>query len=83
MGYIRSRNLRPDDFQSVSDLAKLPYLTRDIILDQGARTCAPTTTLTGFVGSAQWGNDRRTRSGLQLISVLAPEVAGYCAGSSG
>ena len=34
---MRIRNLRPDDFQSASDLAKLPYLTRDIIRDQGAR----------------------------------------------
>jgi phenylacetate-CoA ligase len=34
---MRSRDLRPDDFQSASDLAKLPYLTRDIIRDQGAR----------------------------------------------
>jgi phenylacetate-CoA ligase len=29
--------LRPDDFQSASDLAKLPYLTRDIIREQGVR----------------------------------------------
>ena len=34
---MRSRDLRPDDFQSASDLAKLPYLTRDIIRDQAAR----------------------------------------------
>jgi phenylacetate-CoA ligase len=34
---MRSMNLRPDDFQSVSDLAKLPYLTREIIRDQAAR----------------------------------------------
>lgn len=34
---MRSRNLHPDDFQSVCDLAKLPYLTRDIIRDQAAR----------------------------------------------
>jgi len=29
--------LRPGDFQSANDLAKLPYLTRDLIRDQGAR----------------------------------------------
>ena len=34
---MRSRNLRPDDFQVARDLVKLPYLTRDIIRDQGAR----------------------------------------------
>lgn len=33
---IRKR-LCPDDFQSVGDLAKLPYLTRDIIREQGSR----------------------------------------------
>ena len=30
---MKDRNLRPDDFQSISDLAKLPYLTRDLIRD--------------------------------------------------
>ena len=34
---MRSRDLRADDFQSISDLAKLPYLTRDIVRDQAAR----------------------------------------------
>jgi phenylacetate-CoA ligase len=34
---MRSRNLHPDEFQSVSDLSKLPYLTRDIIRAQAAR----------------------------------------------
>jgi phenylacetate-CoA ligase len=34
---MRFRNLRPDDFQAAGDLAKLPYLTRDIIRDQGER----------------------------------------------
>jgi phenylacetate-CoA ligase len=34
---MKARDLRPGDFQSASDLAKLPYLTRDIIRDQGVR----------------------------------------------
>jgi phenylacetate-CoA ligase len=34
---MRSRNLRPDDFLSARDLAKLPYLTREIIRGQAAR----------------------------------------------
>jgi phenylacetate-CoA ligase len=34
---MKSRNLRPDDFQSASDLTKLPYLTRDIIRGQASR----------------------------------------------
>jgi len=34
---MRSRNLRSEDFQEARDLAKLPYLTREIIRDQGAR----------------------------------------------
>lgn len=32
-----ARNLRPEDFQSINDLAKLPYLTRETIREQGAR----------------------------------------------
>src|SRR5690349_339387 len=34
---MMSRNLCPDDFQSQRDLAKLPYLTRDIIRNQASR----------------------------------------------
>jgi phenylacetate-CoA ligase len=34
---MRSKNLRPDDFHAARDLAKLPYLTRDIIRGQGMR----------------------------------------------
>src|SRR5262249_511356 len=34
---MRSRNLRPEDFTSLADLAKLPYLTRDIIRREGVR----------------------------------------------
>jgi phenylacetate-CoA ligase len=34
---MRSRNLTPQDFRSVSDVAKLPYLTREIIREQGSR----------------------------------------------
>lgn len=34
---MNSRNVRPDDFRAISDLAKLPYLTREIIREQGAR----------------------------------------------
>jgi phenylacetate-CoA ligase len=34
---MRSRNLCPDDFQLAVDLTKLPYLTRDIIRQQGTR----------------------------------------------
>jgi phenylacetate-CoA ligase len=34
---MKSRNLRPEDFASVSDLAKLPYLTRDIVRSEGIR----------------------------------------------
>lgn len=34
---MRSRDLRPEDFRSISDLAKLPYLTRETIREQGAR----------------------------------------------
>jgi phenylacetate-CoA ligase len=34
---MQSRQLHPDDFQTPCDLAKLPYLTRDIIRAQAAR----------------------------------------------
>jgi phenylacetate-CoA ligase len=34
---MNSRNVRPDDFRTISDLAKLPYLTRETIREQGAR----------------------------------------------
>ena len=34
---MRSRNVGPDDFHSIRDLAKLPYLTRETIREQGAR----------------------------------------------
>lgn len=34
---MNSRNVRPDDFRAISDLAKLPYLTRETIREQGAR----------------------------------------------
>lgn len=34
---MNSRNVRPDDFRSIRDLAKLPYLTRETIREQGAR----------------------------------------------
>ncbi len=34
---MNSRNVRPDDFRSIGDLAKLPYLTRETIREQGAR----------------------------------------------
>jgi phenylacetate-CoA ligase len=34
---MKSRNLLPEDFTSVSDLAKLPYLTRDIVRAEGIR----------------------------------------------
>lgn len=34
---MRSRTLRPADFQSVDDLSRLPYLTREIIRAQGPR----------------------------------------------
>jgi len=34
---LKSRNLRPDDFQTIRDLAKLPYLTRDIVRAQAGR----------------------------------------------
>jgi len=34
---MRSRNLHPDDFQAVSDLARLPFLTREIIRREGKR----------------------------------------------
>jgi phenylacetate-CoA ligase len=34
---MRSRSLRPNDFQTAGDLRKLPYLTRDIIRRQGTR----------------------------------------------
>ncbi len=32
-----ARNLRPEDFRSVNDLAKLPYLTRETLRVQGSR----------------------------------------------
>jgi phenylacetate-CoA ligase len=32
-----ARDLRPEDFQSINDLAKLPYLTREMIREQGVR----------------------------------------------
>lgn len=34
---MKSRNLRPEDFRSVNDLARLPYLTRETIREQGSR----------------------------------------------
>ena len=34
---MRSRGVCPEDFSSLADLAKLPYLTRDIIRHEGAR----------------------------------------------
>lgn len=34
---MRSRNVRPDDFHSIRDLARLPYLTRETIREQGSR----------------------------------------------
>ena len=34
---MRARDLRPDDFRSINDLAKLPYLTRETIREQGSR----------------------------------------------
>src|SRR5688572_26155601 len=34
---MKSRKLHPSDFRSPSDLAKLPYLTRDIIRQQAAQ----------------------------------------------
>ena len=34
---MEARRLRPEDFQSIDDLAKLPYLTRETIREQGAR----------------------------------------------
>ena len=34
---MEARRLRPEDFQSINDLAKLPYLTRETIREQGAR----------------------------------------------
>lgn len=34
---MRSRNVRPDDFRSIRDLAKLPYLTRETIREHGLR----------------------------------------------
>lgn len=34
---MRSRNVRPEDFHSIKDLAKLPYLTRETIREQGSR----------------------------------------------
>lgn len=34
---MQERSLRPDDFQTVDDLAKLPYLSREIIRDQQIR----------------------------------------------
>jgi len=34
---MRSRDLRPEGFRSINDLAKLPYLTRETIREQGAR----------------------------------------------
>jgi phenylacetate-CoA ligase len=34
---MRARSLRPEDFRRVSDLPKLPYLTRDIIRREGTR----------------------------------------------
>jgi len=34
---MRSRNLCPEDFKSLADLAKLPYLTREIIRHEGVR----------------------------------------------
>jgi phenylacetate-CoA ligase len=33
---MKARDLRPDSFRSISDLAKLPYLTRDLIRDHAA-----------------------------------------------
>jgi phenylacetate-CoA ligase len=32
-----ARGLRPEDFRSINDLAKLPYLTRETMREQGAR----------------------------------------------
>lgn len=32
-----ARHLRPEDFRSIDDLVKLPYLTREIVREQGSR----------------------------------------------
>lgn len=34
---MRSRNVRPDDFRSIRDLERLPYLTRETIREHGLR----------------------------------------------
>lgn len=34
---MRARSVRPEDFRSIDDLARLPYLTRDIVREQGSR----------------------------------------------